>query len=96
MSQLEARFPSFTEFVLVETGEQTQEIFGGGETKVTRAGSKGWRYQNIDFFRNLLDEGSRARKSLQADEIRTRIALVGSWGIDGRSSFKEQIENQHL
>jgi hypothetical protein len=73
-----------------------KRFWGQHETKVTRAVFKGWRYQNIDLFRNLLDEGSRARKSLQADEIRTRIALVGSWRIDGRSSFKEQIENQHI
>src|ERR1039457_7301833 len=52
-SQLETRFPSFTELVVVGRKGKRKRIWGQRETKVTKAGSKGRIYQNIDFFRNL-------------------------------------------
>jgi hypothetical protein len=54
-SQPETPFPGFTELVVVGREGKRKRIWGQQETKVTRAGSKGRHYQNIDFFRNLLE-----------------------------------------
>ena len=82
-SQLETRFPSFTEMVVVGRKGKRKRIWGQRETKVTRTGSKGRLYQNIDFFRNLARVGqilrSRSESFAEAERAQSYVRVVGRY-----------------